>query len=117
MTARTAQGVEPIAGLLQASDGNFYGVTSGGGDFNLGTAFRLSVPLAPIIQTVRKTAGQVNLTWTAVAGQTYQLQCNSNLGSVWSNIGNAALATNGTMAGFDSAPADPRRFYRVVLLQ
>jgi len=34
-------GVAP-SGLIQASDGNFYGTTAGGGDFGLGTVFRLT---------------------------------------------------------------------------
>jgi uncharacterized repeat protein (TIGR03803 family) len=33
-------GDSPIAGLIQATDGNFYGTTSGGGDSGSGTVFR-----------------------------------------------------------------------------
>lgn len=35
-------GVSPVSGLLQASDGNLYGSTDGGGANNLGTIFRIS---------------------------------------------------------------------------
>ena len=38
-----ADGSAPVAGLIQASDGNFYGTTSGGGNDNSGTIFKLSV--------------------------------------------------------------------------
>jgi uncharacterized repeat protein (TIGR03803 family) len=35
-------GASPYAGLVQGSDGNFYGTTSGGGPSGYGTAFRIS---------------------------------------------------------------------------
>jgi uncharacterized repeat protein (TIGR03803 family) len=41
-------GATPYAGLVQGSDGNFYGTTRAGGSNNLGTVFRLTVvPAAP----------------------------------------------------------------------
>ena len=38
-----ADGALPYAGLVQGSDGNFYGTTSSGGANNVGTVFRLGV--------------------------------------------------------------------------
>jgi len=35
-------GAEPLSGLVQGSDGNFYGTTSEGGTHNTGTVFRIS---------------------------------------------------------------------------
>jgi uncharacterized repeat protein (TIGR03803 family) len=35
-------GVNPMAGLLQARDGNFYGTTSGGGANRMGTVFKIT---------------------------------------------------------------------------
>jgi uncharacterized repeat protein (TIGR03803 family) len=35
-------GGEPLAGLLQATDGNFYGVTSGGGTMGYGVIFQIT---------------------------------------------------------------------------
>src|ERR1035437_6237328 len=35
-------GASPYAGLLQASDGNFYGTASGGGAYNYGTVFKIT---------------------------------------------------------------------------
>jgi uncharacterized repeat protein (TIGR03803 family) len=41
-------GYEPIAGLLQGTDGNFYGTTEQGGScYTCGTVFRLSMGFAP----------------------------------------------------------------------
>jgi uncharacterized repeat protein (TIGR03803 family) len=37
-----SDGAYPIAGLVQGSDGNFYGTTYGGGANNAGTVFRIS---------------------------------------------------------------------------
>ncbi len=37
----------PAAGLVQGSDGNFYGTASGGGASDNGTVFKLTVPLNP----------------------------------------------------------------------
>jgi len=41
-SVRCADGAGPYAGLMQASDGNFYGTTSGGGANGFGTIFKLT---------------------------------------------------------------------------
>jgi uncharacterized repeat protein (TIGR03803 family) len=41
-TANTGDGVEPFAGLIQGTDGNFYGTTGAGGTNNLGTVFKVN---------------------------------------------------------------------------
>jgi uncharacterized repeat protein (TIGR03803 family) len=41
-TGATTDGVRPYAGLIQASDGNFYGVTSAGGANAVGTLYRIT---------------------------------------------------------------------------
>jgi uncharacterized repeat protein (TIGR03803 family) len=40
---RTTEGANAIAGLIQATDGNLYGVTHLGGSADLGTAFRMPI--------------------------------------------------------------------------
>jgi len=43
--------------MIQATDGNLYGVTSGGGTDNLGSIFRLSIGLGPFVKTVPVAGG------------------------------------------------------------
>jgi uncharacterized repeat protein (TIGR03803 family) len=38
----TTDGATPYGSLIQASDGNFYGMTSGGGAYGLGTVFKIT---------------------------------------------------------------------------
>ncbi len=44
--ANRADGANPYSGLVEGSDGNFYGTTSSGGAHNVGTVFKLVVPSA-----------------------------------------------------------------------
>ena len=103
--------------LLESPDNCFYGTSFYGGMQNCGTVFRLSIPRAPVIQRPVPSGDSLQLTWTSVAGQTYQLQYTSDLNSTnWTDLGSPVLATNGTMSASDNVGTDPRRFYRVVLL-
>ncbi|MGD0125825.1 MAG: choice-of-anchor D domain-containing protein [Terriglobia bacterium] len=52
--AGCADGAEPLAGMMQASNGTFYGTSS----FDYaGTVFSLSMGLGPFVQTVPRSAG------------------------------------------------------------
>jgi uncharacterized repeat protein (TIGR03803 family) len=53
-----ADGFDPFSGLLQATDGTFYGTTQQGGSDNDGTVFRLAVGLLPFVKTL-PTSGTV----------------------------------------------------------
>jgi uncharacterized repeat protein (TIGR03803 family) len=102
------------AGLLQGSDGNFYGTTFGGGQADRGTIFRLTV--GPTFQAATLTNNTLNLTWTTDPGKTYQLQFNSDLSSTnWANLGRVVTATAGTLSFSDYTTNGPTRSYRVVL--
>jgi uncharacterized repeat protein (TIGR03803 family) len=56
-------GAEPAAGVIQATNGDFYGTTGVGGAYGgpYGTVFSLSVGLGPFVET-RPTSGKVGAT-------------------------------------------------------
>ncbi|HTQ53684.1 MAG TPA: choice-of-anchor tandem repeat GloVer-containing protein [Bryobacteraceae bacterium] len=63
----------PAYTLLQATDGNFYGVTTAGGNGDNGTIFRLNMGLAPFITTVPTSCApgrQVGIVGPEMAGST-----------------------------------------------
>jgi uncharacterized repeat protein (TIGR03803 family) len=107
----------PLDGLLQASDGTFYGTTHTGAA-DSGTVFRLSAPVLPFFRSASVHSGAMQLSWTSVSGQDYQLQFITNaIQTNWTNLGSVTLATNGTMNASDPVPLPPvQRFYRVSLL-
>lgn len=83
----------------------------------MGTVFRLSIPMGPVIQTLSRTGGVLILGWGAILGQSYQVQYRTNLNQTnWANWGDVITATNAAMALSDNTGSEPRRFYRVVLL-
>jgi hypothetical protein len=61
--------------------------------------------------------GILTLTWSAIAGQKFQVQFKSNLHQTnWSDLSSAVTATNGTMKVFDVVGPDAQRYYRIVRL-
>jgi hypothetical protein len=72
---------------------------------------------APQIQSIAHVGGNINLTWSAVTGRSYQPEYKTNLNSsVWSNLGGPILATGPTVTVSDPFGSNQQRFYRVVLL-
>jgi uncharacterized repeat protein (TIGR03803 family) len=108
-------GAQHYAGLVQGSDGSYYGTTSSGGEGRAGTVFRLTI--VPEFQAVTLTNGTLNLTFSTEAGGMYQLQYNSDLTSTnWTNLGGPATATGTTLIATDSVETtNAQRFYRLVL--
>jgi len=111
-------GANPMAGLVQGSDGNSYGTTHSRGSGGAGTVFRLTaVWAAPVFQPVGLTNGTLSLTWSTEAGGTYQLQYKPDLSSTnWTNLGGAATSAGATLRATDSVTNGAPRFYRAVLL-
>jgi uncharacterized repeat protein (TIGR03803 family) len=111
-------GASPQAGLVQSTDGSFYGTTANGGTDDTGTVFRLNVIVPPpSFQMVTKVGTTLTLTWNATVGQSYQMLYKTNLNqAVWSNLNNSLTATNSIMTTFDATGPDRQRFYRILLM-
>ena len=107
-------GAEPFAGLVQGSDGSFYGTTEYSDQRGAGTVFRLTI--VPEFQAVTLTNNTLNLTWSTETGARYQLQYTSDLSSSnWINLSSPVTATGATLSTTDSLTNGPQRFYRLVL--
>jgi uncharacterized repeat protein (TIGR03803 family) len=66
-------GAEPLGGLVQSTNGRFYGTTWAGGAYDEGTAFSLSVGLGPFVKTmptVGKVGTNVTILGTNLTGAT-----------------------------------------------
>jgi uncharacterized repeat protein (TIGR03803 family) len=111
-------GYSPAAGLIQATDGSFYGVTMNGGLFGTGAIFRLTIQAdAPVITVVRQSGGKLELAWNAVAGREYELQSNASFAPAnWVMSGPTISATNTVATAIVSIGAEEQQFYRVVQL-
>jgi uncharacterized repeat protein (TIGR03803 family) len=77
-------GTEPFAGLVQHTNGTFYGTTNAGGTNGLGTVFSVSVGLGPFVKTL-PSSGKVGTAVNVLGG---------------SLMGTTAVSFNGTAAGF-----------------
>jgi predicted alpha-1,6-mannanase (GH76 family) len=67
------------------------------------------------ISTTLSPGGNVQLTWTTVAGHTYQVQSTvGNLSGSWTNLGSAIVASGSSASILDNPGQDRQRFYRVV---
>ena len=108
----------PLAGLAVGADNNLYGAARGGGLDFVGTIFSVSVPMPPLFQSCSRSGGTLQLTWTSVGGQSYQLHVLADLSqSNWSNLGGAVTALGGFTTTSDSvSPLISQRYYRVLLL-
>ena len=68
-----ADGSDPQAGLIQATDGNFYGTTYSGGTNNDGTVFSVALGLGPFVETLPTlgpVGAPVRILGTNLAGAT-----------------------------------------------
>jgi uncharacterized repeat protein (TIGR03803 family) len=111
-------GAFPDCGLTLGLDGNLYGVAEAGGSDGYGTLFELLLrDPAPVLLSVAPTNNAVALSWSAVAGRSYQLQFTGDLRqNLWSNLGLPVPATNPIVLATDPSPRTARRFYRVVMV-
>jgi hypothetical protein len=103
---------------LSASDaGNYQAVITNNYGSVASAAAALTVG-GPVFKTVTLSGAAITLSWTAVAGLTYQAQYKTNLTRTnWTNLGAPITAVSSLVTASDVAPTDRQRFYRVVLLQ
>ena len=97
-------------------DGCLYGITATGGNHGNGVAYSVSVPMASAL-SLSQSGSQIDLNFTSVSGQSYQVERISDLrSSQWINLGNSIVATNGSLSVTDMAGGPGARFYRVITL-
>jgi uncharacterized repeat protein (TIGR03803 family) len=95
-------GNHPVAGLVQANDGNLYGTTAGGGTNGFGAVFELTLS-PPALNIV--SANQSLLFWLG-SNTNYVLQTTTNLASPnWVTVSNAVPAISVIVIVTNSLPA------------
>jgi len=93
-------------------------VVADNGSPNLGASrtFTATIMTKPTFQSIVLSNTAVMVTWSAIAGQTYQLETNNKLGPPsWGDCGPSVLANGPTAAASDGLNS-PGRFYRVRVL-
>jgi hypothetical protein len=84
---------------------------------SLYTVVMATPPAPPIITSVSPSGGAFSLTWSAVAGQVYQVQFKTDLNQTnWTPLGSNLTASSSTLTASDSM-TNAQRFYRVMRLQ
>jgi hypothetical protein len=78
--------------------------------------FTVTVVPRPTITSIQVSTGQISLAWTAIPGNSYQLQSATNLPGIWTNVPGNVIATNMIATTVDSSSLNNNRFYRVVVL-
>jgi uncharacterized repeat protein (TIGR03803 family) len=104
-------------GLVQGSDGSFYGTAMVGGTNNVGTVFKLTVPLSPPanqVSSVQVAGTSVVLSIPSVASEIYQLQFTSAMTPTnWINQG-GSITSGGSLLTVTNLGGAllPQGFYR-----
>jgi len=90
-----ADGGQSPGGLVQATDGNFYGTTDSFGQYGSGTVFRLAAGLSPFVETqpaIGQVGAPVTILGTNLTGAT-NLTFNGTPATILSNTGSAIATT------------------------
>ena len=114
-----SDGASPQAGLVQGSDGNFYGTTYSGGVSNNGTVFKLSANVSPFqINSILRVGSDIRISWQWPWSGYTRLERSS--GDATGNYTNAwvpatAFMTVGPSTNYtdSAATTNHTRYYRV----
>jgi uncharacterized repeat protein (TIGR03803 family) len=80
------------------------------------TMITTNTPAPPAFQSFMFAGTNLNLSWSAIVGSSYQLQCTTDLTQTnWINLGSPISASGSTVTATDSM-TNSQRFYRVVLV-
>jgi hypothetical protein len=80
-------------------------------------SFMVIVAPPPALQPLRFSNGAAQLTWNAVAGQSYRVQYKSNLAAPnWIDLQPDVTATGSTVSVADAPASGPQGYYRILLL-
>ena len=71
---------------------------------------------APVFTSQYLSGGMINFTFNTVPGYQYQIQYSTDL-LTWNNLGSPQYASSNSLSGSDPIGPDPKRFYRVELLE
>ena len=101
--------------LLRAMTGVFYGTTFSGGDFRLGTVFRLQPPQTPTMLGTRIVGGIVQVSFAGLSNYNYQIIRSPDL-IQWTTLATVVMPPQGVYTNEDSAPPDSAAYYRAIWL-
>ncbi len=74
-------------------------------------------PAAPAIKSSGVSGGTFSLSWSSIAGRSYQVQYRTNITQVgWINLGSPVTANSTIASTTDSIGSNARRYYRVGLV-
>lgn len=80
-------------------------------------SFLVTVLTRPVMETISISNDVVTITWSAIGGQTYRLQFQTNIvGTNWNDIPPDVTATGPTATNTDTISTNAERYYRVRLL-